>query len=65
MSFRAPSLDDYPYLGEDPIGDGRTVIANMPVSIPEPPKSKKQDPQSAINEFWEKFKTKTPGKGES
>ncbi|KAI0108077.1 cysteine proteinase [Daldinia grandis] len=43
------------------VGD-RTVIAVVPVSMQTPKKSKKQTPQEAIDEFWNKFTTKAPGK---
>lgn len=29
------------------------------------PKKKQQSPQEAIDEFWSKFNTKAPGKGEN
>ncbi len=46
------------------IGAGRTVIAEMPVNIlTTPKKPKQQAPQEAIDEFWDKFTTKAPGKG--
>ncbi|KAI1655507.1 cysteine proteinase [Daldinia decipiens] len=48
------------YLDQD-VGD-RTVMAMVPVSMQTPKKPKKQTPQEAIDEFWKKFTTKTPGK---
>ncbi|KAI8964309.1 cysteine proteinase [Daldinia sp. FL1419] len=48
------------YLDQD-IGD-RVVMAVVPVSTQTPRKPKKQTPQEAIDEFWEKFTTKAPGK---
>lgn len=38
-------------------------MAEMPVTLTHPPKkTKQQAPQEAIDEFWNKFTTKTPGK---
>ncbi|KAI1091243.1 cysteine proteinase [Rostrohypoxylon terebratum] len=49
------------YLNQD--AEGRTVMAEVPVTIPQiPKKPKQQTPQQAIDEFWAKFTTKTPGK---
>ncbi|XXH03295.1 hypothetical protein Hte_009693 [Hypoxylon texense] len=42
---------------------GRTVMAEVPVVLPQhPKKTKLQTPQEAIDEFWNKFTTKAPGK---
>ncbi|KAI0891668.1 cysteine proteinase [Annulohypoxylon nitens] len=49
------------YLNQDV--EGRTVMAEVPVTIPQTPKKpKQQTPQQAIDEFWAKFTTKAPGK---
>ncbi|KAI1800021.1 cysteine proteinase [Daldinia bambusicola] len=48
------------YLSQD-AGD-RTVMAVVPVTTQIPKKNKKQTPQEAIDEFWNKFTTKAPGK---
>ncbi|KAI0880645.1 cysteine proteinase [Annulohypoxylon maeteangense] len=49
------------YLNQD--GEGRTVMAEVPVTIsPTPKKPKQQTPQQAIDDFWAKFTTKAPGK---
>ncbi|ETS84658.1 hypothetical protein PFICI_02683 [Pestalotiopsis fici W106-1] len=40
----------------------RPVIAQVPVVLPKMPRKKQQAPQDAIDEFWSKFNTKTPGK---
>ncbi|KAK6951216.1 hypothetical protein Daesc_007747 [Daldinia eschscholtzii] len=48
------------YLGQD-AGD-RTVMAVVPVPARISTEKKKQTPQEAIDEFWDKFTTKTPGK---
>ncbi|KAI1455609.1 cysteine proteinase [Annulohypoxylon moriforme] len=49
------------YLNQD--AEGRTVMAEVPVTIPPTPKKPKQTtPQQAIDEFWAKFTTKAPGK---
>lgn len=44
---------------------GKTVMAEVPVSLQNAPKKKKkqQSPQQAIDDFWAKFTTKFPGKG--
>lgn len=63
MSIIPPSETEYLERDRE-LGAGRTVIAEMPVTIPKnPKKSKQQPPQEAIDEFWSKFTTKTPGKG--
>ncbi|KAI1204284.1 cysteine proteinase [Annulohypoxylon truncatum] len=49
------------YLNQD--AEGRTVMAELPVTIPPiPKKPKQQTPQQAIDDFWAKFTTKAPGK---
>ncbi|KAI1136249.1 cysteine proteinase [Hypoxylon sp. FL0543] len=49
------------YMNQDV--EGRTVMAEVPVTLPvSPKKSKQQTPQEAIDEFWSKFTTKAPGK---
>ncbi|RYO77665.1 hypothetical protein DL762_005728 [Monosporascus cannonballus] len=62
MSALPPSESSY--LEQDrELGASRTVIAEMPVTIPTAlRRPKKQTPQEAIDEFWSKFTTKTPGK---
>ncbi|KAL7623538.1 hypothetical protein AAE478_007221 [Parahypoxylon ruwenzoriense] len=56
-----PAPSEAAYLEQD--GGGRTIIAEMPVTLAAPPKKKKQQaPQEAIDEFWGKFTTKAPGK---
>ncbi|KAI1372573.1 cysteine proteinase [Hypoxylon crocopeplum] len=47
-------------LGQDI--EGRTVMAEVPVTLPRLTKKPKQTPQEAIDEFWSKFTTKAPGK---
>ncbi|KAK7912089.1 calpain family cysteine protease [Apiospora marii] len=60
MSTYAPS--EAGYLRDDRDGT-RTVMAEMPVVLPNiPRKTKQQTPQQAIDEFWSKFTTKAPGK---
>jgi hypothetical protein len=42
----------------------RTLIAEMPLQVVSSTRKPKQmSPQEAIDEFWAKFTTKTPGKG--
>ncbi|OTA70765.1 cysteine proteinase [Hypoxylon sp. EC38] len=49
------------YLNQDV--EGRTVMAEVPVTLTTiPKKPKQQTPQEAIDEFWSKFTTKAPGK---
>ncbi|KAK7995462.1 calpain family cysteine protease [Apiospora arundinis] len=61
MSVYAPSQDAY--LERDDRDGARTVMAEMPVVLPNiPRKTKQQTPQQAIDEFWTKFTTKAPGK---
>ncbi len=44
--------------------EDRAVMAEVPVTLRRAPKQpKQQTPQEAIDEFWAKFTTKTPGKG--
>ncbi|RYP76422.1 hypothetical protein DL769_003628 [Monosporascus sp. CRB-8-3] len=63
MSVLPPSESAYLEEQDRELGAGRTVIAEMPVTIPTAPKRpKQQTPQEAIDEFWSKFTTKTPGK---
>jgi hypothetical protein len=53
------------YIGRE-VADGppRTLLTEMPVQIvSQAKKAKQQTPQAAIDEFWSKFTTKTPGKG--
>ncbi|KAF6835018.1 calpain family cysteine protease [Colletotrichum musicola] len=38
------------------------LLAEMPVNTSKPRKTTQQPPQEAIDEFWAKFTTKTPGK---
>jgi hypothetical protein len=47
-------------------GAGRTVFAEMPVYVPPQGrrKTKQKSPQQQIDDFWGKFTTKAPGKGE-
>ena len=59
--YPAPPASEAAYLNQDP--DGRTVMAEVPVTLPQPKKTKQQTPQEAIDEFWKKFTTKAPGKG--
>ncbi|KAK8063369.1 calpain family cysteine protease [Apiospora saccharicola] len=59
MSTYAPS--EAGYLRDDRDGT-RTVMAEMPVVLPNIPRKKQQTPQQAIDEFWAKFTTKAPGK---
>ncbi|KAF7531101.1 hypothetical protein G7054_g9202 [Neopestalotiopsis clavispora] len=47
---------------EEPVRRRRPVIAQVPVVLPKMPRKKQQAPQDAIDEFWTKFNTKTPGK---
>lgn len=66
MSVLLPPLSEAGYLERDDQFStlGRTVIAEMPVVVPNiPKKMKQQTPQEAIDEFWSKFTTKAPGKG--
>jgi hypothetical protein len=66
MSVIFPPLSDPGYLERDDLigPGGRTVMAEMPVTVPSIPKKMKQrTPQEAIDEFWSKFMTKAPGKG--
>ncbi|KAI0376859.1 cysteine proteinase [Hypomontagnella monticulosa] len=58
--YPAPPASEAAYLNQDP--DGRTVMAEVPVTLPQPKKTKQQTPQEAIDEFWKKFTTKAPGK---
>ncbi|RYP44149.1 hypothetical protein DL768_009358 [Monosporascus sp. mg162] len=63
MSVLPSSESSYLEEQDKELGAGRTVIAGMPVTIPTAPKRpKQQTPQEAIDEFWSKFTTKTPGK---
>lgn len=41
------------------VGDATVVVVNRPA----PKNNKKQSPQDAIDEFWKKFYSTTPGKG--
>lgn len=44
----------------------RRVVAKMPVIVRQPSgrkKTKHQTPQEIVDEFWQKFNTKKPGKG--
>ncbi|KAI2618279.1 cysteine proteinase [Hypomontagnella submonticulosa] len=58
--YPAPPPSETAYLNQDP--DGRTVMAEVPVTLRQPKKSKQQTPQEAIDDFWKKFTTKAPGK---
>ncbi|KAI2467959.1 cysteine proteinase [Annulohypoxylon bovei var. microspora] len=61
MSIIFPPPSDAGYLNQDV--EGRTVMAELPVTIPRTSKKpKQQTPQQAIDEFWGKFTTKAPGK---
>ncbi|RYP03722.1 hypothetical protein DL764_004946 [Monosporascus ibericus] len=63
MSVLPPSESSYLEDQDRELGAGRKVIAEMPVTIPPGPKTRKQQtPQEAIDQFWSKFTTKTPGK---
>jgi hypothetical protein len=59
---RAPSEAEY-YLEHEDVMT-QTIMAEIPVTLTQAPKKNKQQaPQEAIDEFWSKFTTKTPGKG--
>jgi hypothetical protein len=58
---RPPSEAEYMLEQEDTIR--RPVLGEMPVTVARPPKKPRQTPQEAVDEFWSKFTTKTPGKG--
>ncbi|KAI1098473.1 cysteine proteinase [Jackrogersella minutella] len=61
MSIILPAPSEAGYLNQDV--EGRTVMAEVPITLPQNPKKpKQQTPQEAIDEFWNKFTTKTPGK---
>ncbi|KAI6086810.1 cysteine proteinase [Hypoxylon rubiginosum] len=58
-----PPPSEAVYLDQDRDPGGRTVMAEVPVTLPQnPKKTKQQTPQEAIDEFWNKFTTKAPGK---
>ncbi|KAI2602543.1 cysteine proteinase [Hypoxylon sp. NC1633] len=59
IAYTAPP-SEAAYLDQD--AGGPTVMAEVPVTLPRNPKKKHQTPQEAIDEFWSKFTTKTPGK---
>ncbi|KAI1079756.1 cysteine proteinase [Whalleya microplaca] len=60
VAYSAPPSESA-YLDHD--AGGRTVMAEMPVTLSRNHKrNKQQTPQEAIDEFWSKFTTKAPGK---
>jgi hypothetical protein len=69
MSVIFPLPSEAAYLERDDDSDiipssARPVVGQVPVVVlPKMPKKKQQSPQEAINEFWDKFSTKAPGKG--
>lgn len=45
---------------------GRRVMAEMPVILPPGDhRGRPRQPQKKVDDFWRKFTTKTPGKGNS
>lgn len=64
MSLPPDAASEAEYFLDGEAGITQTIMAEVPVTIPVPSKkNKKQTPQQAIDEFWAKFTTKTPGKG--
>ncbi|KAK5629104.1 hypothetical protein RRF57_004819 [Xylaria bambusicola] len=63
MSLPPDAASEAEYFLEGEAGIARTVMAEVPVTVSlRSKKPKKQTPQQAIDEFWAKFTTKTPGK---
>ncbi len=50
----------------DSPGDGRRgrTVLELPVTVTAQKKGKQRSPQENIDEFWRKFTTRTPGRGE-
>ena len=48
------------------VGDGppRRMVAEVPLPMAPRKKTKQKNPQEKLDEFWNKFTTKAPGKGE-
>ena len=48
------------------VGDGppRRMVAEVPLTMAPRKKTKQKNPQEKLDEFWNKFTTKAPGKGE-
>jgi hypothetical protein len=43
--------------------EGRVMVAEMPVILQSGPEQPQLPPQRKVDEFWRKFSTKTPSKG--
>lgn len=48
--------------GDDP-EPGRVMMAELPVVLQSGPGQPRLAPQKKVDEFWRKFSTKTPSKG--
>ncbi|KAI1366143.1 hypothetical protein F5Y08DRAFT_144182 [Xylaria arbuscula] len=63
MSLPPDAASEAEYFLGGEAGITQTIMAEVPVTVSlASKKSKKQTPQQAIDEFWAKFTTKTPGK---